>query len=439
MVYIFITNRIKMENDFYSMEYLIDSYSDIIGDDSMAYMLSIFLLEYGNSIYYSLLKKVCEFILKYIGKNNQAELRQLSALAIISLDEKKVGKIVTRYIEDNIGLFQTNPEIQIVLMYFLRSESYYMGNEKIVFLYNKMKTGNDRLDLYKQFHCQLKNTNGNVHNSPLKRLIGGDENSDNMKLTMASLTLLEQSLRRTELSFDMLYENGQGNDETGKATSQVRERCLSTIVEIKKQIECCDKPEINREKLQEVFGDGQELHKTLFAPHIIQTNSENRDLKSIVVRLAEIIELYNANRTKDVFPIYFNEVYDNKVEVSKNIDTIFYIWNNMLTQEINYIFDNVTKFVPEGRTVITADNRHSAGEVRISITPSDFIISIYNNTNENVDEVERKAKHRYQKEVLGLLGVRFEYCKNMGENPTFEDHAIITRIIVPNIQKRKEG
>lgn len=439
-LYIFITNRIKTENDFYSMEYVIDTYLDIIGEDSMAYILSFFLLEYGNSIYHSLLRKVCDFLLKYMGKNNQVELRQLSALAILSLDEKKVGKIVIRYIEINIDSIQINPEIQIVLMYFLKSERYYMENEKIIFLYNKMKTGNDRLDLYKQFHCQLKNTNGNVHNSPLKRLIGGEENIDNIKLALNSLTLLEQSLKCTELSFDMLYENGQTNDEMDKKAPQIREKCLGTIFEIKKQINCCDKPEIDKEKLREVFFDGQELHKTLFAPYIIQINSENRNLKSIVVRLAEIIEMYNEKRKKEkAFPIYFNEVYDNKVEVSRNIDAIFYVWNNMLVQEINYIFDNVTKFVSEDKTVITVDGRKAAGEVCISITPSNFIISVYNNTNENVDEVERKAKQRYQKEVLGLLGVKFDYCKNMGENPVFDDNAIITRIIIPNIQNRKEG
>lgn len=438
-LYIFITNRIKTENDFFCMEYLMDSYCSIIGLDSMTFILSLFVLEYGNTIYFALLRKVFRFILEYMQSGKEPELNQFAALALLSLEEKAT-KIILEYIKDNVNSLQIGYEGQIVLMYYLNREKNIQNNLKTLFLYNKMKSESDRLDLYKQFHCQLKNTNGNIHNSPLKKLIEGQESLENKRLTIAALSLLEHSLNCTELFFDMLYEEGriQPEAENDEEISNIRNKCLKNIGETKDIISSNGDLKTAKTKLQEIFDAGQILHKRLFAPHKIQNNAENRELVSIETLLAKRIDFYNVNKGKDKMEIYFNESYSLPDNVSNNnISTIYYIWNNMLVSEIDYILDNVGKFTNETKAVLV-DGKKIAGEVKINITPESFQIFIYNNTDDNIDDIKQKAKQRYQKEVLSLLGVRFSYHDNQKENELFEKNAVVTRIIIPNILNRKE-
>lgn len=438
-LYIFITNRIKTENDFSAMEFILDMYFEIIGSNSMAYILSLFLLEYGDSIYYSLLKKVCDFLLSYMKNSKEAELKQLSAIALLSLDEDKAEKIVLIYIQENVHNLYTGIEGQLVLMYFLNRKKDIGTSIDTTFLYNKMKSGNDRLDLYKQFHCQLKNTNGNIHNSPLMSLVERQENIENTRLTMASLSLLEHSLNCTELSFDMLYEEGRIQLQNGSDVeiTNIREKCLTEISEIKLLINQNADLKVIQAKLESIFEAGQILHTRLFAPYKILNNTENRELITIETLLGNRIDYYNANKGNNKFPISYNESYSAPTNVSNNIAAIYYIWNNMLVREIDYIFDNVGKYTDETKTVEIYGIKY-AGEVKVEIKPESFEISIYNNTDDTVDNIRQKAKQRYQKEVLSLLGVKFLYNKNKEENLLFDDNAVVTQIIIPNIQNRKE-
>lgn len=434
-LYIFITNRIKLENDFSAIEFVLDNYFTVMGNDSMAYMLSLFVLEYGDTIYLSLLRKICNVLLDYLGENKHIEVRQLAIISILSLNEERVIKIISKYVDFENMSIQTNVEGQMVLMYFLNKGKIYEGNKKIAFLYNKMKSGNNRLDLYKQFHCQLKNTNGNVHNSPLMSLVEKRENIENRRLTLASLMLLEQSLNRTELSFDMLYEEGRiDNDNIVDADiSIIKEKSLADINDIRKMIYEQKKLTEIQKKIKEVFDAGQKLHKRLFAPYKLQMNLENKDIKPIETLLGERIDYYNDYKEDGRFKIYYNQFFDDVIGISDNVAVIYYIWNNMLVREIDYILDNIGKFVDEKNTVLL-DGEKCAGEVRIEITPKYCVIKAFNNTDEAVVNIEYKAKKRYQKEVLALLGIEFIYRENGNENSKFSNSAVVTEIRVPNIQ-----
>ncbi|MBD5540649.1 MAG: hypothetical protein HDR00_05560 [Lachnospiraceae bacterium] len=443
-LYIFITNRIKLENDYSSIEFVIDNFKDVIGSDSLSYITSLFLFEYGENVYHSLLVKIIKLLLEYLINSTELNIRQFVVLALLSISDEKLIENVFEFVSDNETSIQLRYEGQIVLLYCLNREHIKKSNTKIMFLYNKMKSGNNRLDLYKQFHCQLKNTNGNVHNSPLKSLINGQANIANRRLTLASLSLLEESLKCSELAFDILYEEGRDSGQEKNVIEEidisfVREKCLDDIKQIKAEIGKMSHEKYIKEKLVEVFNAGEEIHKRLFAPFVITANPENRKLKSIVTLLAERVEIYNKAIEKDIetFPISLDESYDSKISVSGNIVTIYYIWNNMLVREIDYVLDNVGKFVKDSQTVVIEGQKMS-GEIRIKITSSEFIISIFNNTTESIENIEKKAKQRYQKEVLNLLGVRFEYCKNGEENNIFDSEAVITKIVIPNIQNVKE-
>lgn len=110
----------------------------------------------------------------------------------------------------------------------------------------------------------------------------------------------------------------------------------------------------------------------------------------------------------------------------------------MLIREIDYILDNVGKFVDQSQTVIV-DNIQISGQVRIKISLSEFKISIFNNTKERIEDIRKRAKQRYQKEVLKILGVKFEYFCNEKENLAFLSDAVVTQITIPNIQNVKEN
>lgn len=436
-LYLYITNKIKKENDFSCMDCLLDIYVETIDSHSMAFIVSLFLLEYGEHIYHSLLRKVSCFLLDYMKKSNMIEIMQMSVIALLSLNEEKIVKIVLKYIETNSSNLYVGLEGQLVFMYFLNTQKELQSNKKTTFLYNKMKSGNNRLDLYKQFHCQLKNTNGNIHNSPLMSLNEGQESIKNKRLTLASLSLLELSLSRTELSFDILYEEGRLklSDVIDEEVSSIKENCLKNIMEIKKLAINNENLREIRTRIEKVFNAGQMLHKRLFAPYINQNNSANREEMSIDIQLARRIDFYNKNRMNKL-AISFNEAYNMPTNVSNNIAAIYYIWNNMLAREIDYIFDNVGKYTSESKAVIVQGEK-IAGEVNIEISVEYFVIKIYNNTEDSVENIRQKAKQRYQKEVLALLGVEFLYYENNGENTLFDNSAIVTKVITPNIQNRK--
>lgn len=440
-LYIFVTNRIKIENDYSPIEFLFEKFNKIINDESMAFIISLFLLEYGGNIYHSLEKKMTKYLLIYLKRSKELQVRQFVAIALLSLQEDKFIKSVFEFIKDDSCGAQSTYEGQIVLMYSLNRKKEKLQNEQVMFLYNKMKSGNNRLDLYKQFHCQLKNTNGNVHNSPLKSLINGQVSVQNTRLTLASLSLLEESLKCVELTFDILYEEGRDKIDNDKRSeiSQIREKCLSDIADIKRRLVFPKEDFVYvKNKLNEIFDACEEMHQRLFAPYIICTNAENRNVKSIVTLLVEQIDLYNQlSQQKGYMPITFDESYDGKVKISNNVVTIYYIWNNMLVREIGYILDNVGKFVKKNNAVVF-EGQEVAGVVSVRITASEFVINIYNNTEEDIKSIKEKAKQRYQKEVLGMLGVKFEYCENKNENILFKDGAVVTRIIIPNIQNVKE-
>lgn len=436
-LYIFVTNRIKKENDFSLLEYILDFYSSNIDIDSMIYLLNLFLWEYGDVIYHSLLKKVCCLLLTDLKECKMTELKQMSVIAFLALKEESVIKIVIDYIKENTNNLQMGNERQIIFMYFLNKAKEELKDDGTIFLFNKMKSGNNRLDLYKQFHCQLKNTNGNIHNSPLMSLIEGQESTENKRLTRASLSLLEHSLNYPELSFDILYEEGRIlSDSRDFDASCIKEDCLQNIIECKSMLTEGKNFSRIRELLKAIFDDGQKLHRRLFAPHKVQNNLENRELKSIETLLAERIDNYNMHKGKR-FPISFNESYDTLTNVSSNIATIYYIWNAMLVREIDYTLDNVGKFVDE-KNAVMIDGEKNAGEVSIKIQLNRFEIYIYNNTNDDIESIRQKAKQRYQKEVLELLGIKFLCYENKKENPNFKENAVVTQISIPNIQSRKE-
>lgn len=109
----------------------------------------------------------------------------------------------------------------------------------------------------------------------------------------------------------------------------------------------------------------------------------------------------------------------------------------MLVREIDYVLDNVGKFVDRKQTV-SIDGELVSGQIRLEITTTEFIINICNNTSDSIENIRRNEKQRYQKEVLSMLGVKFEYCKNGNKNKNFNENAVITKISIPNIQNIKE-
>ena len=50
-LYLYMTNRIKLENDFSIIEDILDKESGVIDEHSIAFMCAVFMMEYGDKSY----------------------------------------------------------------------------------------------------------------------------------------------------------------------------------------------------------------------------------------------------------------------------------------------------------------------------------------------------------------------------------------------------
>lgn len=446
-LYLYMTNRIKLENDFSIIEDILDKESGVIDEHSIAFMCAVFMMEYGDKSYLSILHKVSKKIFDMIFKpsyKGEDTIYQLCLLALLNIDEKIIWRILKKYLyemKNRKQLLSSSYEGQILLLYYIThiQNDEMLGKEEFFYiLKNKCKSGNGRLDLYKQFNCQLINTNGNVHNSPLRCVV--DNKVKNIHMIRSSLELIKQSLTSYDLKFDILYENRK-SEENGDEYNELIENCLNYISILENKIKN-DEYEYQSEKhiIEKLYNACLAIHSKLFAPYFISLKPEDRDKEDIIEKLINVIDEYNSQNSDN--KIIFDNNYKVLDFLDKDISAIYYIWNNLLEREIYYILDNVAKYT---KNRIFIENEIVAGQVQIKINELDFNVFVYNNSDESIDNIKRALKQRYQKEVLDMLGITIEYYKN-GKNSeiynnNFEEGAVVVEIKIPNIYKirREKG
>lgn len=443
-LYLYITNRIKIENDFSVLEDVLD-YGKHIDKMSQAFLCAVFILEYRDNIYPSLLSKICSFLLDTLltpDRGEKEKIGQLGLLALLNIRSNRLWKIIKNYLaemDDKRRVLSASCEGTILLLYFtenMKRDGTFSESEIFYILMNKCKSGNSRLDLYKQFHCQLMNTNGRVHSSPLKCMVENSVSDKKMKLF--SLELIKQSLGNPELKFDIMYEERSGKSNLGEETeTDLIEKCLELIKETVQMIENeKGNSSETRERIELLYRECLKCHQHLFQPIFLKETLDNKKQDSIFNKIDELLQEYNSKMEKR--KIVFDESYSIPCLPNKDIEAIYYIWNNMLSREIYYILDNVAKNVKDDEMVVV-DGEKVAGQVKIEITEMMLSINIYNNSETDIDTIRARSKQRYQKEVLNLLGIEIEYLNNsydeIIENQIFDGNAIVTQIKVPNIFK----
>lgn len=442
-LYLYLTNRIKLENDFSIIEDILEKYKNIIDSLSLAFMCAIFVMEYGDKVYLSILTSVCNKMLEtiFISNNgNENRINHLCLLAILSVDEDIIWRIIKNYLHElneRRQLLSASQEGQILLIYYIskiQSDNVLGKEEFFYMLRNKCKSGNGRLDLYKQFNCQLINTNGNVHNSPLKCIV--DNKITDKQLILSSIELIKQSITSYDLKFDILYEDREGGEDPIEGTDLLN-ACIKHINELESKIE---KTSFDYDSesciIHELYDRLLKIHSKLFAPYFINIKPEDRDKDNIIEKVNALIEEHNINHQGE--KVIFSYEYDELILPHKDISAIYYIWNNMLAREIYYILDNVAKYTENDKKVFI-EGEEVSGQVCIKIEEMDFFVRVYNNSNHSIENIERALKQRYQKEVLDMLGVEIKYKKNVKEsnifNGIFDENAIVAVIKIPNIYK----
>lgn len=442
-LYLYITNRIKIENDFSILEDVLD-YEKQIDNTSQAFLCAVFILEYRENIYPSLLYRICSLLLDTLlmpDRGEKERIGQLGLLALLNIRSNNLWKIVKRYLEqldDKTRVLSASCEGNILFLYFIeniKKENVFSESEIFYILINKCKSGNVRLDLYKQFHCQLINTSGRVHSSPLKCMV--EDTISDKKTKLYSLELIKQSLNNPELRFDIMYEERSGKDDAWDEIDLI-EKCLKLVKEAVRMIEDeKDTSTETREKIELLYQMCIKCHQHLFLPIFLKQTSENKDKSTVFNKIDELLQEYNTNHPDR--EIAYDESYSMpQFPNEKDVEAIYYIWNNMLSREIYYILDNVAKNVND-KEMITVDGDDVAGQVRISISETELLISIYNNSETAVETIRSRSKQRYQKEVLNLLGIEIDYKYNSNEgvmdNEFFNANAIVAQIRIPNIYK----
>lgn len=438
-LYLYMTNRIKLENDFSIIEDVLNIKDNVIDEQSIAFLAATFIMEYGERVYLSILTNVCERLFEIIFQPSykmENKIYHLCLLSILSVDEKIIWRIIKNYLyklDDKKGLLSASQEGQILMIYYISKIQLdeILGKEEFFYiLKNKCKSGNGRLDLYKQFNCQLININGNVHNSPLKCMV--DNKITDKHLILSSLELIKQSIMSYDLKFDILYEDRSNEEYTDLITTGI-----DLVNRLEEEIRNQDYIyEAEKGLINQLYETCLEIHSKLFVPYFINIKPQDRDKDNIVAKLNDLIDEHNEHNNDG--KVLFNNDYQELLMPHKDISAIYYIWNNMLAREIYYILDNVAKYTEKDKKVFI-EGEYVSGQVCIEIEEMNFNIRIYNNTNKSIENIRKALKQRYQKEVLDMLGVTIEYEKNEKNNPTyndiFEENAIIAVIRIPNIYK----
>lgn len=441
-LYLYITNRIKIENDFSIIEEFLNAEESVLNSESIIFICSVFLLEYREKIYFSILMKVCNILFQAIFSPDSGEvdrIKQLVLLSLLVIKKNILWRILKKYLsslEDSNHIVTSSKEGIILLLYFIeimKNDNSLNKTEMFYLIMNKCKSGNIRLDLYKQFHCQLINTNGRIHNSPLQCM--AEDKVTDWRLTKSSLELIKQSLNNDDLRFDILYEDRfiTSNEKGG---AELIELCLVKIDEAMSELNNnnCDVTKLKKGVIKEIYDICIQVHAYLFAPFFISSTNQNRQKESIIDKIYNVIEEHNKNAAYG--DIVLDESYKIPHLSNENIEAIYYIWNNMLSRELYYILDNVSKYSEESDCVLI-NNSSVAGQVKVKIEEMAFYILIYNNSKNKIGDIKRRSKNRYQKEVLKMLGITIEYRNNSKQrefyNDIFAESAVITIITIPNI------
>ena len=428
-LYLFISEQIRQLNDFWIFDNFLDHKFTTLNKDAGALILALFTLEFYNQSYIKLKLKVLKLMIEIMGSVNNTKI---SSLCYIVLAQHKKD-IVNVFESIDLNNLRLSPELHLLLLYCFYYPTKSTPANLIkkfniglsVALESEIKGGKAKIDSYKQLHCQLVNINGDTHDSPLLKFINLGDSQPSNKTGISSLELLKQSLETDTIKFDALFGSNLSSEQYQKIIEQIN-------ILISKN----DKNEKICEKARQIFNAALEIHAQLIAPLGIGEKYSNSE-RNIINKIRRIVDEYNKeNLGKEV-------VFDNDYEfpVSKySAKELFYIFNNMLAQEIKYGLDNIRKHCFEKDKCKIKKIKYNGGDkdeyaalLAQEIKEEYINVDIINNVEKPIDNVNLKL--RYEKEELKNLGITIKQIKKSESkfSDLFDETCFILRITFPNI------
>lgn len=434
-LYSFISEQIRQLNDFWIFDSFLENNFKDLNNEAAALILVLFILDFYKQSYVKLREKVTILLLEKLSNVKNDYIESICYL------------ILSRYREDTINAvekieykkFGRSNTLNLLFLYLFYYPKYdknnYIRNNDMklsILLENSIVGGNSKVDSYKQLHCQLINVNGEIHNSPLKNLIDFNFSKSQIdyyiKSGVSALELLRNSLNTDTIRFDALYSNSEYSPENYK-------KLINEIEEIL----CIDNYIINDEfknKVKRIFDEALKIHSFLFLPLGIfnQTKPET----TIINKLINIVNDYNKSH-KNCMVKFVSDYEYPKSKYDSN--ELYYLFNNMLIDEIKYCLDNVRKYCSDGispneQFVGSSKNYNKKkyrGIMGIDIKEERIMVDIVNSIDKPIRDVNLKL--RYEKEELKNIGITIEKvnseCSKYSE--CFSGESFVTRITIPNI------
>ena len=421
-LYLFLTREIKLRQDLSYFEKFFEDFQNQIPKDAWLYLCSSFLLEYGNLCHDNFLNKLISFILQNIYCTNNNILKEFCLISLLSLQQSLLVEALKYFLNKNNNFVPIELHSEICLVVNFHYIKDILSTQTKYMISSKVKLGNYRLDIYKQFHGQLINVNGERHSTPIERL--KSEKLANITLAINSLKLLKNSLKNQTILYDALFHNDQ------KSVSNF-EVLIKNIDELINELNCFNGT-INKnitEKVNHIYEESINIHDMLFKVKGLDSKNVHKK-RHVLYELEQILERV----TTDTEEIYFDRSYNSLLDLPFAVKDIYYIWNKSLSAEIEYILSNVLK---HRKNLICIDSKEYAGLLKIEYRFSSFIIRIWNESNESADIINSHLKTRYSIDLLKDLGIKFYYQTNNSNDENYDDRlsekAVIAIIEIPNI------
>ena len=430
-LYLYISHRIKLENDFYIFEKFLDSVTNI-DEQSLLYLCSMFIIEFKEACYFRLICKVYYKILDCLEITNDNSVSELALISLLSIKNDVQEKLFIDYLNNHSGEFPR----------YIYKQLFYASNYSIIVKLSnndfiktsisvKVKIGNNQLDAYRQFHYQLINTRGELHNPPLKRILT-NFNEETKSLVFSSLYLLKWSLSDGLLDFYYLFENNKV-----KVMVENRERLLIDINDMLYKSIFLDSYNSIQSKVKSIYKCAMELHDAFFARANLRGDQGGR---TITDALDNVLDLYNQierdrcyKSTSDEHPkrVYFFRGHSIARFDSTKMSDAYYIWNAVLEREVLYSLTNISKHASDN--FFLYGNEEYYGVVEIFLEEKEAIIEISNLSLNSADEINNKLNERYGISAIRNLGIQLHY--EAATNIKFFNQTGVKAVFrIPNIE-----
>ncbi len=373
-------------------------------------LLCVNLMLYGKEFSPIVVEKILKII--FIEANKSKELSNETAFAAITIMAQSPQIIETLFDnckdKNNSDININNYDLELILSYFAQNESSKFSKSKKLVGHLKYNSYNLK-SINKQFHSEIYNDYGRIHNTSLQNILNlGEDSILDKQLFVFALNTCDK--------LEALINNypiWNSNDQTEnpiilknyfKDINNVKILLSKTInqnQEYEKVSYIDDKINSLKEKLTEMFENLKKLHRLFFMPVYLISNHDD----FLKIEIERIIKSMNYSFKEIVISKGF--VPQGFIEIQKWVN-----WDRQIIKKIEYLIDN-TKHAENVKIKDPFNEESKSADMWISKeSDNDFLIlTFYNFSSIKADIVNSKTKNRIkpEKQHIFEIGGCIEY------------------------------